>query len=125
MAKTTAGILGVVVLGAGILGLIVGEGIFASLTNVDFTFDAARIFFGALLTYYGFFQKSEDDAKNVLGTIGSIYIVMGVIGLVDNRMFGLIPNGWTGMDALFHVVTGVLGVMVAWAFGDRPRMVTG
>jgi hypothetical protein len=35
---------------------------------------------------------------------------MGLMGLIDSELFGLLPTGLTGFDIVFHVASGFLAL---------------
>jgi hypothetical protein len=84
-----------------------------------------HILTGAVLAYVGFGQADEGLARNVVGALGVIYLLVGVIGFILPMLFGLIPSGYTLFDDLLHLGLGVLSLLVI-AFapsggGRQPR----
>ena len=119
-----AQILGVVLLLVGVLGLILGEGLLLGILNIDITEDIVHILTGGILAYVGFGQADEELARNVVGALGVIYLLVGVIGFILPMLFGLIPSGYTVFDDLLHLGLGVLSLLIAYALsggGRRPR----
>jgi uncharacterized protein DUF4383 len=124
-ARVYAQIVGVVLLLVGVLGLILGEEVVLGILNVDVTEDIVHILTGGLLAYVGFGQADERLARNVVGALGVIYLLVGVIGFIVPMLFGLIPTGYTLFDDLLHLGLGVLGLLVAFALSGggarQPR----
>jgi uncharacterized protein DUF4383 len=124
-ARVYAQIVGVVLLLVGVLGLILGEGAALGILNVDITEDIVHILTGAVLAYVGFGQADEGLARNVVGALGVIYLLVGVIGFILPMLFGLIPSGYTLFDDLLHLGLGVLSLLIAFApsggGGRQPR----
>ena len=124
-ARVYAQILGVVLLLVGVLGLILGEGLLLGILNSDVTEDIVHILTGGILAYVGFGQADEGLARNVVGALGVIYLLVGLIGFIVPMLFGLIPTGYTLFDDLLHLGLGVLSLLIAFALssggGPQPR----
>ena len=82
-ARVYAQILGVVLLLVGVLGLILGEGLVLGILNVDITEDIVHILTGGILAYVGFGQADEGLARNVVGALGVIYLLVPLRPVVD------------------------------------------
>jgi hypothetical protein len=113
-ARMYAQILGVVLLLVGVLGLILGDGLLLGILNIDVVEDIVHILTGGILAYVGFGQADEGLARNVVGALGVIYLLVGVIGFILPMLFGLIPSGYTVFDDLLHLVLGVLSLVIAF-----------
>jgi hypothetical protein len=120
-----AQILGVVLLLVGILGLILGGGLLLGILNIDIAEDIVHILTGGILAYVGFGQADEGLARNVVGALGIIYLVVGVLGFILPMLFGLIPSGYTVFDDLLHLVLGVLSLFIAYGLsgGRQARSI--
>jgi uncharacterized protein DUF4383 len=125
-ARVYAQIVGAVLLLVGVLGLILGEGLLLGILNMDITEDIVHILTGGILAYVGFGQADEGLARNVVGALGVIYLLVGVIGFIVPMLFGLIPSGYSLFDDLLHLGLGVLGLAIAFApsGGRQPRRST-
>ena len=113
-ARTYAQIVGVVLLLVGVLGLILGEGLFLRILNIDILEDIVHLITGGILAYVGFGQADERIARNVVGTLGVIYLLVGILGFIVPMLFGLIPHGYTIFDDLLHLALGVLSLVIAF-----------
>ena len=113
-ARTYAQIVGVVLLLVGVLGLILGEGLFLRILNIDILEDIVHLITGGILAYVGFGQADERVARNVVGTLGVIYLLVGILGFIVPMLFGLIPDGYTVFDDLLHLALGVLSLVIAF-----------
>jgi preprotein translocase subunit Sss1 len=113
-ARTYAQIVGVVLLLVGVLGLILGEGLFLRILNIDILEDIVHLITGGILAYVGFGQADERIARNVVGTLGVIYLLVGILGFIVPMLFGLIPHGYTVFDDLLHLALGVLSLVIAF-----------
>jgi hypothetical protein len=50
----------------------------------------------------------------VVGTLGVIYLLVGILGFIVPMLFGLIPDGYTVFDDLLHLALGVLSLVIAF-----------
>ena len=113
MQRTLAQILGVVVALLAIMGLFINDGHLLGIMNADLALDMLRIALAAALLYVGFGRRDNDAARGVLLFTGVLYIGMGLVGLVNPTIWGLLPNGLTGFDVAFHLITGITTAAVA------------
>lgn len=115
LVRTYAGIVGVVIILIGIVGLLLGEQPLLGLVNIDITEDIIHLVTGGLLAYVGFGQRDVGLARNVVGGLGVIYLLVGVLGFVIPMLFGLLPHGYSVVDNIIHLTLGVLGIAVAFS----------
>jgi hypothetical protein len=111
LAKTYAVILGVVLVLLGIAGLLLGDGLLLGLLNVDVVEDLVHVASGLLLLFAGL-QRNDSVVRGGIGAVSVIYLLVGVLGFVLPYLFGLLPNGYTVVDNLVHLVLGILGILV-------------
>jgi hypothetical protein len=117
LVRSYAQIVGVVILLVGVLGLVLGDQSLGGLLNIDLVQDIVHLVTGGVLAYAGFAIRDNATVRTAVGAIGVIYIALGVLGFIDRSLFGLLPNGYTIFDNLFHLGVGVLSVLVAWMIG--------
>ena len=115
MARTYVGVVGVVVILIGVVGLIAGEEPLLGLVNIDIVEDLVHLLTGGLLAYAGFGQRDEGLARNVVGGLGVVYLLVGVLGFVIPMLFGLLPHGYSIVDNVIHLALGVAGIAVAFS----------
>jgi len=122
-ARIYAQILGVVLLVIGVLGLLLGDGLLLGILNIDVVEDIVHILTGGILAYVGFGQRDEGLARNVVGALGVIYLLVGVLGFIVPMLLGLIPHGYTIFDNLLHLALGILSLVVAYGLsgGSQAR----
>lgn len=113
MQRTLAQILGVTVATLAILGLFVTEGHLFKFMNADLVLDIVRIALAIALLYAGFGRRDNDAARGVLMLTGGLYIGLGLLGIINSTIWGLLPSGLTGFDIAFHLLTGVAAAAVA------------
>lgn len=113
-ARMYAKVVGIVVLVVGIVGLIAGnpEDGLLGLFNIDIVEDIIHLGSGGLLAYVGF-KASNSTVKSVVTAIGVIYLIVGVVGFVLPKLFGLIPNGYSVADNILHLTLGALALFAA------------
>ena len=113
MARTYAGVVGVVVILIGVVGLLLGEQSLLGLVNIDIVEDIIHLVTGGLLAYVGFGQRDEGLARSVVGGLGVVYLLVGVLGFILPFLFGLLPHGYSIVDNIIHLALGVAGIAVA------------
>lgn len=116
MNKTTAKILGFVILGLAVLGLFTDGRLF-ELMNVDIALDLVRFGLAGALLYVGFSKASEETASGAVMAVGVLYVGLAILGLLSREIFGLLPSGLTGFDLAFHAVVGIAAVAIASRVG--------
>jgi hypothetical protein len=123
MARQYAQIVGIVLLLLGVGGLVLGEGQLAGALNIDLIEDIIHLVIGALFTYLGFARVDNAMLKTVVGVVGVVLVLVGIVGFIDPRGFGLVPSGWTVVDNIIHLLLGLLGIAVGFLL-DRDTTVT-
>ena len=63
----------------------------------------------------GFGQRDEGLARNVVGGLGVVYLLVGLLGFVIPMLFGLLPHGYSIVDNIIHLALGVAGIAVAFS----------
>jgi hypothetical protein len=114
--KRYAQVLGVVLILVGLVGLVLGNGLFLGILNIDTTEDVVHLLTGAIYSYVGFGRTDPATARNVVLALGVIYLVVDIMGFVVPMMFGLIPHGYTLFDDLLHLALGVLSLVIAFSY---------
>jgi hypothetical protein len=105
----------VVIILIGVVGLLVGEEPLFGLVNIDIVEDLIHLLTGGLLAYVGFGQRDEGLARNVVGGLGVVYLLVGLLGFVIPMLFGLLPHGYSIVDNIIHLALGVAGIAVAFS----------
>jgi hypothetical protein len=106
----------------GIAGLLAGDQpLFGELgLNSDFPEDLLHLLTGGLLAGVGF-RGTDALVRSAAGGVGVVYVLLGVLGAVNDELFGLLPDGYTVVDNLLHLVLGGLGIALAWVVGRREE----
>jgi hypothetical protein len=123
MVRQYAQVVGVVVIVIGVAGLLLGEQRLLGALNIDIMEDIVHLVTGGLLAYVGFGRVDPGLARNVVGGIGVVYLLVGVLGFIAPTLFGLLPNGYSIVDNLIHLALGALGIAFGW-FVERDRPAT-
>ena len=109
---------GVVIGALAILGLFVSGHLF-QIINTDIIMDFVRVVLAAYLLYVGVGVRSEDSATTALTVVGIVYVVIGLAGLFNPTLGGLLPTGLTGFDVISHLLAGLFAVGAAMRHVDR------
>ncbi len=117
MVRAYAGIVGVSLILIGVVGLVLGERSLLGVLNIDLLEDITHLATGGLLAYVGFGQRDVGLARNVVGGLGVIYLLVGILGFIAPALFGLLPHGYSIVDNLIHLTAGVLSIAVAFLQG--------
>jgi hypothetical protein len=123
MVRQYAQIVGILVIVLGVAGLLLGEQRLLGAVNIDIMEDIVHLVTGGLLAYVGFGRVDPGLARNIVGGIGVVYLLVGVLGFIAPTLFGLLPSGYSVVDNLIHLVLGALGIAVGWFVG-RDRTAT-
>lgn len=106
---------GIILLVLGIVGLFAPGNRVAGL-NSDMLEDWIHIVVGALFVYGGL-RGTSAQAASWSKLFGVIFLIIGVVGFLSPRVYGLFPSGLGATDNVVHLLYGVLG---AWAgFGSK------
>jgi hypothetical protein len=90
----------------------------AGMMNVDTAHSAIRVPVATALIL-GAFSRLSITRKILLDT-GIVYLVIGMLGVLDKRVYGLLPSKLTRFDLVYHYI---IGTLVTW-LGIRPgRMI--
>ena len=124
MAKQFAQIVGIVLLLLGVVGLVLGdpEPLFGAL-NIDLVEDIVHLALGAIFVYLGFANVDNATVKTVVGAVGVVLLLVGIVGFISPRAFGLLQHDWTVVDNIIHLLLGLLGIAVGFLL-DRDTTVT-
>jgi hypothetical protein len=96
-----------------VAGFFVNDGHLFGIMNADTALDWLRLILALGLLAIAFRRSDEGAVRTGLITVGVLYVGMGLLGLVDPQLMGLLPNGLTGFDVAFHLITGVVALAVA------------
>ncbi len=117
IVRQYARVIGVVVTVVGVLGLLLGSERLLGLFNIDLAEDIVHLATGALMVYVGFALRDNTLARNLVGGLGVVYLLVGILGFVVPNLFGLLPTGYNAADNLLHLALGFLGIAVGWFVG--------
>ena len=114
-------VVGAVIVLLGIAGLLLGEQALFGVLNIDLAEDLIHLVTGGLMLYVGLAHRGNALARNVVGGLGVVYLLVGLLGFVVPDLFGLLPHRYSVVDNLLHLTLGVLGIAVGWVL---PRTAT-
>ncbi len=115
MVRLYAKVVGVTVVLIGIGGLLLGDKSLFGVLNVDVAEDGIHVLTGGLLAYAGFRARELSQVRAIVGGMGIAYLGIGVLGIVEPTLFGIVPSGYeTVLDNLIHLTLGVLGIVVGF-----------
>ena len=116
MVRFYAKAAGITIVLIGIGGLLLGNEPLFGVLNIDLSEDAVHLVTGGAMAGAGCFARDVRVVRAVVGGLGVVYLLVGILGIFEPRMFGLIPHGYdTVLDNLIHLALGVLGIAVAYA----------
>jgi hypothetical protein len=76
------------------------------------------------MVYVGFAQKDNALARMVVGVLGAVYLLVGIIGFISPKLFGVLQHDYTTADNIVHLLLGILGLVVAYALPRNDTTVT-
>ena len=104
---------------SGLLGLILGDESAFGVLNIDLMEDIIHLVSGGLLAYVGWANRDSAVARSIVGSIGVLYVLMGLLGFISPTFFGLMPHQLSVVDNLIHLSSGVPSIVIAWFVGSR------
>lgn len=116
MARTVAAVFGAIYLFAGAVGFVVvpgGEGELFGTFQVNVLLNIVHILLGGVLLYGA---TSTPAAVMANRGVGSVLLVLGILGFVVPDGFGLVPLG--GNDIWLHLATGAI-LLAAGFMGEN------
>ncbi len=113
MGKIYALMLAIVLGSHGLIGLFIeGEHLLAIL-NVDIFIDWVYLLSAALLFFVALTDSSPGLLRGSLFLVGAVLLVIGGIGLLDDRVLGLMPTGLTLVDYFLFFGAGLVSIIMA------------
>jgi hypothetical protein len=112
MQRQTVKVYGVLIALLAGGGFFIKDGHLLGLMNADTALDWLRVVLALSLLYIGFKPGSAGAIRGILVFTGILYIGMALLGLIDSKLWGMLPNGLTGFDIAFHLITGVVALAV-------------
>ena len=113
MGKIYALMLAIVLGSHGLIGLFIeGEHLLAIL-NVDIFIDWVYLLSAALLFFVALTDSSPGLLRGSLFLVGAVLLVIGGIGLLDDRVLGLMPTGLTLVDYFLFFGAGFVSIIMA------------
>jgi len=119
MVRLYAQTVGLSIVLIGVVGALAGNDPILGVLNVDRGEDAIHLLSGGLLALTGFLARDLRVVRAVVAGLGVVYLAVGVLGIFEPRMFGLIPHGYdTVLDNLIHLGLGLGGIAVGLLVPD-------
>ncbi|MDQ3855318.1 MAG: DUF4383 domain-containing protein [Chloroflexota bacterium] len=122
-ARLYAQVTGVVLLVLGVIGLFVGDR-FLSL-NSSLIEDIVHIAAGAIAAYAGFVARDDAPAIMYARVFGVVYLLLGILGFIAPRLFGLFPAGnpLRVQDHIVHILLGLVGLAAGFMSQRRTARI--
>jgi hypothetical protein len=125
MGKAFAIMLGILLGGHGFLGLFVEHEHLLGIFNVDILVDLLYLFLAACLLIVGFFVTSPSIIRGALVLAGGALVLLGLAGLLDHTVWGLLPTGLTLMDFVILFGVGAVSMIMGVIPGTTKPLVSG
>lgn len=138
MVRSTATLVGVVLLILGVVGFFINEPYLLGQVNVTDPENVIHLVLGAVFVLAGISPPSTTRLLLLIVGIGTL--VVGVIGFFVSNAFGLLPNffgnpiadndlntadgGWTIVDNIIHLAIGGLALATATLPGRAETTTT-
>ena len=119
MQKRLVQLFAVAVTFLGIAGLFVEDGHLFDVMNANILLDILRLGLAGFLIYAGFFSDNARTKRNALILFTVMYLVIGIVGLIDSEAWGLLPTGLTGFDIFFHIAGGVVSGIAVMTISEK------
>lgn len=119
MQKQAAKIYGVLIALLAVLGFVTDSPTFGFI-NTDNVLDFLRVALAAMLLYAGFKSNDDNFIRGSLVFVGVLYIGVGVLGLLNPTVWGILPSGLTGFDILFHLIAGIIAALAGMKANGIP-----
>lgn len=113
MHKQAVKIYGILIALLAVGGFFVTDGHLFGIMNADAALDWLRALLAVFLLYVGYKVTDDGFLRGTLMFVGVLYVGMGLLGIADSELWGLLPNGLTGFDIAFHLVTGAAALGLA------------
>ncbi len=102
---------GIVLLVLGVVGLFTGSRVIG--LNSEALEDVIHIVAGVILAYAGW-RGAPAQVTLWLKVFGVVFLIVGLVGFVDRRIFGLFTTGMGVADNVVHLLYGVGGIYFGW-----------
>jgi hypothetical protein len=106
MGRPYALILGFILLSHGGVGLFVEGEHILGIFNTDILIDIVYLASAIALLVVGFGHDNAKTMRGVLGVVGLVFVGIGLLGLADDTVSGLLPTGLTGFDLIVLFTAG-------------------
>jgi hypothetical protein len=126
MAKAYALMLGILIGSHALIGWFIEGYLMIGLFNVDLFNDVVYTVCAVALLLVGATDAPVRAIQAVLLLVGLVFVLLGVGGMMDEHLGGLLPSGTTVLDHLLLVGTGAGALLLAvlpWA--QKPLVTNG
>ena len=125
MGKAWMVMVAAVLGGHGFVGLFIEGSHMLGVLNVDFFLDVLYLLSAATLLVAGTRQLGAGAIRATLAAFGGLYTLMGVLSLLDPRLGGLAPTGFTVVDDFLFFGLGLSGLVLALTPSSADPLTTG
>ncbi|RUR01910.1 hypothetical protein [Labedella endophytica] len=125
MGKAFAIMLGILLGGHGFIGLFVEGEHLLGIFNVDILVDVLYLGLALVLLVVGCFSQNKAAIRGVLVLAGGALVLLGLAGLADDTVAGLLPTGLTLMDFVILFGAGAVSLIMAVLPSTTDPLVNG
>ncbi|MBM7389666.1 hypothetical protein JOE37_002660 [Clavibacter michiganensis] len=125
MGKAWMVMVAAVLGGHGFVGLFIEGSHMLGVLNVDFPVDVLCLLSAIALLVAGTRQLGPGAIRVTLAASGGLYLLLGALSVLDPRLGGIAPTGFTIVDDFLFFGIGITGLVLALVRSSVEPLTTG